>query len=123
MVKRQEYDYGNPYMNKDMSRIVLKLIVLRRIQKSAVHSYALLKEIESSPHMSKFIQKHGGIVKNDVYNTVNALEKSGYIVTKARIVAGRLKKDYTITNSGKKALHESKSLFMKSMRELMDIIK
>ncbi len=121
-MKAHTDDYSNPYMTKDMSRIVLKLIMLRRIKKRPVYSYALLKEMNDNVHISHFIKKHGGSIKNDVYNTVKALEKSGYIRTNGKIEKGRFKKYYTITRQGTSALDESRKLFHKSMDELVSII-
>ena len=113
---------GHAYMTKDMPHIILKLLVLKKMLSKNVYSYALIKEF-SGTHISHFIEAHGGSVKNDIYNTVKALEKSGYISTKAIIDGGRLKKYYKITSSGKRALRESKQLFRKNMKELMEIIK
>lgn len=123
MVARAKSEFGNPYMTKDMMHIILKLKLLYRIQSGRVHSYALIKEFESSPHIMDFISKHGGSVKSSIYNTVNALEKSGYVKTSADKDGSRSKKYYTITSEGRKALKESKGLFIKSMRELTSIIR
>jgi DNA-binding PadR family transcriptional regulator len=120
--KVQRYEYGNPYMTKDMARIILKLILLRRIQKKGVYSYALIKEFDNSK-ISGFLKKHGSTVKNDIYNTVKALERSDYIKVKAKIEEGRLKKYYYMTEVGEKALAESKKLFLKSMSELVNIVR
>ena len=120
--KLQKYEFGNPYMTKDLAHLVLKLIVLRRIEKAEVYSYALIKEFDN-PKISQFLKKHDSGVKNDIYNTVKALEKSGYISVKAKVEGGRLKKYYYITVQGKKALGASKALFMKSMKELTYIIR
>lgn len=120
--KIKKFEFGNPYMTKDLARIILKLVVLRRIAQKEVYSYALIKEFDQ-PKISHFLKKHGSGVKNDIYNTVKALEKSGYINVKAKIESGRLKKYYSITEQGKRALRESKVLFLNSVRELMDIVR
>ena len=111
----------NPYMTKDMSHMILKLIMLRKIEKNEVYSYALLKELDNERICSLLKKKVGG-VKNDIYNTAKALEKSGYISVTARIENGKLKKYYRITANGKKAIVESKKLFLNSMKELMNIV-
>jgi DNA-binding PadR family transcriptional regulator len=120
--KLQKYEFGNPYMTKDLAHLVLKLIVLRRIEKAQVYSYALIKEFDN-PKISKFLKRKNHGVKNDIYNTVKALEKSGYISVTAKVEKGRLKKYYYITPQGKKALSDSKNLFIKSMKELTYIIR
>ena len=61
LVEKKKYDYGNPYMTKDMAHIVLKLVLLRRIQKKDVYSYALIKEMGTTGHMSKFIRNTGAV--------------------------------------------------------------
>lgn len=112
---------GNPYMTKDMKRQVLKLMVLRRIRAGRAYSYAIIKEL-GNEHLSMFLKKDTGSVKNDVYNTINALERSGYIkFSPASGMAGG-KKYYVITAKGKRVLTESKRLFLASMRELMRIL-
>jgi DNA-binding PadR family transcriptional regulator len=114
-------NYGHPFMNKDMSHIVLKLVLLRRIEQGEVYSYAMVKELGNSK-FSFFLKKYCLDVKNDTYNTLKALEKSGYIKVDSRIENGRLKKYYYITARGKNAIKNSKLLFMKNMKELMKII-
>ena len=61
-----------------MMSTMLKLRILRRISKSKTNSYTLLKELMA---MRKF-EKHLGQsteIKNEVYNTINSLEKFKYI--------------------------------------------
>lgn len=69
------------------------------------------------------LQKDLKNVKNDIYNTINALEKSGYIKAKAEMGEMHFKKYYTITESGSSALAQTKKLFMSSMKSLMQILK
>lgn len=109
-------------MTKDMSHMILKLIVLRRIEKGEVYSYALIKEFDNKK-ISGLLKKPGKNVKNDIYNTVKALQKSGYITMKAKVDGNKLKKYYYLTSEGKRAVGESKKLFIKSMKELMEIIR
>jgi DNA-binding PadR family transcriptional regulator len=114
------HGFGNPYMTKDMARMILKLIILHRIREGEVYSYALIKEFDN-PRISGLLKKRSG-VKNDIYNTIKVLDSSGYIRMKTRIEKGRLKKYYYITERGGNALKESKKLFLKSMQELMSIL-
>jgi DNA-binding PadR family transcriptional regulator len=113
--------HKNPYMNKDMRHIVLKLLLLKRIKGGRTYSYALIKEF-SNDRISGLLQKEQGSVKNDIYNTINALEKSGYIKVVAEAGKIRPKKYYTITKSGNSALLQTKRLFMGSMKSLMKIL-
>ncbi|MDE1871501.1 MAG: PadR family transcriptional regulator [Candidatus Micrarchaeota archaeon] len=117
----QKYKYEHPFMTKDMARTVLKIVLLKRIERGEIYSYALIKELNAS-RFSMFLKKYSTDPKNDIYNTVKALEKSGYIKLDARIDGGKLKNYYKITAKGSNALKESKGLFMKSMRELVKIL-
>jgi len=113
---------GNPYMTKDMKRQVLKLMVLRRIKAGRAYSYAIIKEL-GNEHLSMFLKKDTGSVKNDVYNTISVLERSGYIKLSRAAASDGGKKYYRITPKGSTVLTESKRLFLASMKELMKIIK
>lgn len=117
----RKFEYGHPFMTKDMSHIVLKLVLLRRIKSGEIYSYALVKELTTS-RFSGFLKKYCTDAKNDIYNTVKALEKSGYIKVDARIDDGKLKRYYSITERGEDVLKESKEIFLKSMNELMEIV-
>lgn len=117
----QKAGFPNPYMTKDMAHMLLKLKLLGRIKHKEVYSYALVKEFDN-PTIAGFLKKRSSI-KNDIYNTVKALEKSNYIKVKAKIENNRLKKYYYITNDGKRALRESRNLFLASMKELMKIVR
>ncbi|MGI0100469.1 MAG: PadR family transcriptional regulator [Candidatus Micrarchaeaceae archaeon] len=118
---RRRFEYAHPFMTKDMSHIVMKLVLLDRIAKNEVYSYALVKELSTSK-FSHFMRKYSIDTKNDIYNTVKALEKGGYVKVKARVDDGKLKKYYHITQRGRNALKESKKLFVNSMSELMKIV-
>ncbi len=112
----------NRYMSKDMRHIVLKLLILKSIKNGKTYSYALVKKF-SNAHISGLLQKEDGNVKNDIYNTINALEKSGYIRVKAGSNNARSKKYYTLTGSGKATLEQTKKIFLSSMKSLMEIMR
>ena len=121
MVINKLVDQNPSYMSKDMRHIVLKLLILKRIKSGRTYSYALLKEF-SNDRISGLLQKEKGNVKNDIYNTINALEKSGYIKVKADVNNARLKKYCTLTRSGKATLAQTKRIFISSMKSLMEIM-
>lgn len=114
-------DEFNPYMTKDIARIILKIRMLWKISNKEIYSYALLKDIENDK-ISEHLKKDGSNIKNDIYNTMKALEKSRYITMRARIENGKLKKYYKITEKGRKALKESRELFLNSMKEIKSIV-
>ncbi|MDE1869233.1 MAG: PadR family transcriptional regulator [Candidatus Micrarchaeota archaeon] len=105
-----------------MRRQILKLILLRRIKAGSIYSYAIMKELDNA-HISALLLKGNGSVKSDIYNTINMLEKSGYIRMRAKTSGGRTKKYYSLTPKGNKVLVESKRLFLSSMKELMRMLE
>lgn len=113
---------ANPYLTKDMRRQILKIMILQRIKSSSAYSYAIIKEFDN-PHMSTFLQGGSARVKNDVYNTIAALERSGYIRHQIRAGSSSTKKYYNITPKGKEALRVHKKIFMSAMKEFMKILK
>ncbi len=119
--------YGRPFIKRGFVGVILKLMVLKRIAIGEVYSYALLKEFKQrTRHFNKgqgTPNMRGAVTKNDVYNTVNALERSGYIRVRARIEGGRLKKYYSITGEGKLALKEARGVFSNGLRMLMQVMR
>ena len=116
-------NFGGAFFNRGVQSLALKLVLLKRIGQGEVYSYALLKELDKRGGFFKHLRHHGMNVKNDVYNTVKALEKSGYIRMKARIEGGRLKKYYSITMSGRRVLMQTTKVLKSSMRNLIEIMR
>ena len=110
------------YLNKDMCRMILKIRLLYRISHKSTYSYALIEEFSHGP-VSHLMGKSGKGLKNDVYNTLTSLEKSGFIVSKAKIEGGKLKNYYHVTSVGKGAIKESKRLMADSFKEIAKIVK
>ena len=101
------YDDSHNFMTRDMRRTVLKLRILMRVKAGNIYPYALMKEFKKS-NFSKFI---GPTIKNDTYNSLNALEKSGYIKSVLKSENGKTKKYYAITKRGIKASASIKKVF------------
>ena len=110
------------FLNKDMKKTLLKIHILHRIKRSKVNSYSLLKEISSNSHSGRFF-KNKAEIKNEVYNTINSLEKSGYIESSRKVESGRLKNFYAPTEKGTEVLKSAKVIFLKNMKELVLIMK
>ncbi len=83
------------FMTKDMRRTILKIRILVRIKSSSTYPYALIKEFENG-HAAAFF---GSTIKNDIYNILGSLEKSGYIKAVVRS-SDNGKKYYVITKKG-----------------------
>lgn len=110
------------FMSKDVKRIMLKFRLLHEISRNPSYSYGLVDVLCKTAVASKFFGKSREDIKNDIYNTINALEKSGYIKSARKIEDGKLKNYYHITPLGKETLRKSKAFFLKSVRELDEIV-
>ena len=63
------------------------------------------------------LSRHGySISPGTLYPTLHRLEKEGYLERKSKIVDGKVRKYYNITESGRKALEQSR----KQIKELVD---
>ncbi len=116
-------DFSHTFLSKGVQSIALKLVLLKRIGRKEVYSYALLKELGAKSNFLKHLKHHGMNAKNDIYNTVKALEKSGYIKMDARIEGGRLKKYYSITKSGRTVLRQTRKILRSSVKNLIEITR
>jgi DNA-binding PadR family transcriptional regulator len=116
-VGRMNKASGN-YLSKDMKHILLKVKLLHEISLKPSYPYALIERLKTN-HAKKFLGKD---MKNEIYNTMSALERSGYIISKPKIERGKQKNYYHITPLGKQTLIEAKSLFNRSVKELKSII-
>lgn len=101
------HDDSHNFMTRDMKRTVLKIRILMRIKAGKTYPYALIKEFEAT-HFNKFV---GPTIKNDTYNSLNALEKSGYIRGVLKTEMGKTKRYYTITKRGIRASTSIKKMF------------
>jgi DNA-binding PadR family transcriptional regulator len=104
------------FINKDMKSTMLKLRILRRISNSKINSYTLLKELGANKQFTKYLGGAGEL-KNEVYNTINGLEKFGYIKSTQKVENSRLKNYYTMTNKGNKTLRSAKRIFRIHVRK------
>ena len=117
-------DFGHTFLNRSVQNLALKLVLLKRIGKGEVYSYALFKELNNKSGFFGHLKHHHYVdVKNGIYNTMKALEKSGYIKMSARVEGGRLKKYYSITGSGRSVLKQTKKILKSSMNNLIEIMR
>ncbi len=107
------------HMSKEFKHLIMKLIILKKLAKRKEYSYKIIKEMGNIA-MSRFVTKDEGEVKNDVYNTISSLEKSGMI--KAIGDKGR-RRYYSITKTGKAALREADTLMIPIFDELKGILE
>ncbi|MEM0201136.1 MAG: PadR family transcriptional regulator [Candidatus Micrarchaeaceae archaeon] len=106
------------YIEKDMYRMMLKFTLLNRINYKLSYSYELVKYIMYTK--PKSVKVRESVIKNDVYNTLNALEKAGYIKSEHIISKGKIKKYYTITKNGKIAIKDAQKIFAKASKDVFN---
>jgi len=113
---------GENFIDKDMRNSMLKMFILRSVGRESTNSYALLKEFSKR---RRFFSRFGGVpdLKNEVYNTINSLEKSGYIKSSQKIENGRLKNYYFLTIKGRKVTNSAKVLFRRHIQALSALLK
>ena len=109
----------HPYIDKELRHIILKAIILNKIKRGNVYPYSLIKDISKLNNL----KVHSKDIKNDVYNVISTLEKSGYIKITARIENGRLKKYFTLTKKGDTALTDIKKGFDSAVKSLKKALR
>lgn len=110
------------YIGKDVRKTILKFRLLHEISTKPTYAYELFEGVCAGASKFKFFGRSKSEIKNDVYNTIKALEKSGYIKTVAKIEGGKLKNYCYITPLGKKVLKRSTKFFVKSVKELSRMV-
>lgn len=115
-------DFSSKYMSKEMRRMIFKLMLLSVIKEKKRYPYELI-DLMSDSHKAKFIGSKKSEIKNDIYNIMRGLEKSGYIKLVGGKKMGQEKRYYKVTPQGSKALLRSKKLMLKYMKELVKLIK
>ncbi len=108
------------YITKDMYHAILKLILLTTIKEKKTYSYKMLKDVGEIVKSRHF--PHSGSIKNDIYNTISALENAGYVRVQAKLEGNRVKKYYSITAKGTAALKESRVVFSQAVRSVNGIL-
>ena len=87
------------------------------IKRDNYYPYKLLQDIKKVG--PKFIVNQD--IKNNIYNTLQALENSGYIKAHYVIEDSRQKKYYKITKSGIGALNRTRIMMNRAFKEAMKI--
>lgn len=94
-------------MLRDFFLGFIKIHILHHAEQEAVFGLALIQELA----------RHGYTLSpGTLYPVLHSLEKDGYLVSEDRVVQGKVRKYYTITEAGSRALVEARS----KIRELVD---
>ena len=105
------------HIDKSFMSGILKLMILRKIKHGNDYPYSIMKEFECNPHAPM-----KNITKNDVYNTLNALEKGGYVKSSSRKMGNKIQKRYVLTASGRKMVIKSRKAIIKHIKEAKKLV-
>lgn len=118
---KRELEAESKFISRDMRHVILKVKILHCVAKHKTYAYSLIEKFNNS-HMQMMLKKSGAALKNDIYNNMKSLERSGYITSKTIVENRKMKVYYTITKKGKEANSQSKALFKNMIKELNDIM-
>jgi DNA-binding PadR family transcriptional regulator len=94
-------------MLRDFFLGFIKIHILHHAEQEPVYGLALIQELA----------RHGYTLSpGTLYPVLHGLEKDGYLVSEGRVVAGKVRKYYTITEEGSRALVEARH----KIKELVD---
>ena len=105
--------FASQFMPMEAKRVIIKLRILGRLKSDKTYSYALIKEFQKSG----FADFYGPTLKNDTYNALNVLAKTGYIRMQPKMEGGKVKHYYTITRRGEEALKSVGRMMIGTMKE------
>ncbi len=114
-------DLKNKYIKKEFHNLMLKVFILKKIKaEKKVYPYDLIKKINELPIVNIFTDKKS--LKNDIYNTISALSKADYIKSIDVKEGKRIKKYYSITPRGNKALQDIKKNFHELIKNIKKLL-
>ena len=94
-------------LTRDFFLGFIKVHVLHHAAEEPVYGLAMISEL----------QRHGYVLSpGTLYPVLHSLEKAGYLTREDRNVEGKVRKYYSITESGQAALAEARA----RIRELVD---
>ena len=102
-------------VNKNFKSGILRILIIKKLENKKIHTYALMKEIQSNKKISL------NVTKNDIYNVILAMEKLGlikYTLNKKN----KTQKVLELTPRGKSLSKKFKFIvknYLKSLNELM----
>ena len=98
---------GSERLTRDFFLGFIKVHVLHHAAEEPVYGLAMIEEL----------RRHGYVLSpGTLYPVLHSLEKAGYLTREDKNVEGKVRKYYTITESGQAALSEARA----RIRELVD---
>jgi DNA-binding PadR family transcriptional regulator len=98
---------GTERLTRDFFLGFIKIHLLHHAAEEPVYGLAMIEEL----------RRHGYVLSpGTLYPVLHGLEAAGYLSKEDRIVEGKVRKYYSITEPGRQALDEARAL----IRELVD---
>jgi PadR family transcriptional regulator PadR len=98
-------------MLRDFFLGFIKIHVLHHAAHEPVYGVAMIAELA----------RHGyDLSPGTLYPLLHSLEEQGYLVREARVVEGRVRKYYVITEEGRAALQEAKRKIAELVHEVLE---
>lgn len=97
-------------MIRDFFLGFIKIHILHHANKEPIYGAFMFEEL-----------KHHGyeISAGTLYPTFHSLEKGGYLIREDRLVNGKIRKYYSITDKGKEALTEAQTKIKELVHEIL----
>lgn len=97
-------------MLKDFFLGFIKIHILYHASRDPIYGVEILEELE----------RHGyRLSPGTLYPTLHRLEKDGYLESRSKVVSGKVRKYYTITDRGLIALNEAKQKIAELVNEVL----
>ena len=97
-------------MLKDFFLGFIKIHILYHASREPIYGVEILKELE----------RHGyRLSPGTLYPTLHRLEKEGYLASRTKVVCGKIRKYYTITERGMIALKEARQKIAELVDEVL----
>ena len=98
-------------MLRDFFLGFVKIHILHHAAEEPVYGVALIAEL----------RRHGyELSPGTLYPVLHSLEESGYLVRQERLVSGKVRKYYAISDAGREALHEVRHKIRELTSEVLD---
>ena len=98
-------------MLRDFFLGFIKIHILHHAAEGPVYGVALIEEL----------RRHGyELSPGTVYPVLHSLENSGYVVREDRLVEGKVRKYYTVTDAGREALSEVRDKIRELTSEVLE---
>lgn len=97
-------------MFRDFFLGFIKIHVLHHAAQEPLYGLSLIEEL----------RRHGyALSPGTVYPILHGLTEAGYLVQEERVVGGKVRKYYSITKAGRRALGESRRQIVELVREVL----